>query len=59
MSKTVIIENMSLYLGLTAKEILKWIKDSLIYHGEKGELTIIDLNLNPFNNNFNNNSISL
>lgn len=54
-----IIENLNLHLGLTAREIVKWIKESLVYHGEKGELSIIDLNLNPFDNKFNNNSISI
>lgn len=59
LSKTVIIENLSLFLDLTAKEILKWIKESLVYHGEKGDLIITDINLNPFNNPINNNCISL
>lgn len=59
LSKTVVIENLSLYLGLTAKEIIRWIKDSLVYHGERGDITIIDFNLNPFNVPFNNTSISL
>jgi len=59
MSKTVIIDNLSLHLGLTSKEIIRWIRESLVYHGEKGDLTIIDFNMNPFNNNFNNNCISV
>lgn len=59
LSKTVIIENLNLYLGLTAKEIIRWIKESLIYHGERGDITIIDFNMNPFNIAFNNSSISL
>lgn len=59
MSRTVIIENMSLHLGLTAKEIVRYIRDSLKLHGERGELTILDIDLNPFNNKLNNTSISL
>jgi len=59
MSKTVIIENLNMSLGLTSKELIKFIKERLVYHGERGELTIIDINMNPFNNTINNNSISL
>lgn len=54
-----IIENLSLNLGITAKELIKWIRESLVYHGERGEITMIDLNMNPFENNFNNNCVSI
>lgn len=59
MAKTVIIENLSLDLDLTAKDIIKWIKQRLVFLGERGEVVIRDINLNPFNNKVNNNSISL
>ena len=59
MSKTVIIENMSLYLGLTAKEIVRYLRESIKLHGERGELAILDIDLNPFNNKLNNSSISV
>jgi len=59
MSKTVIIDNLNLDLGLTAKEILKWIKERLVFLGERGEVLITDINMNPFENKLNNTSISL
>ena len=58
MTKTVIIENLKLDLGLTSKDILRYIKERLIYLGERGECNIIDINMNPFNK-VNNTSISL
>ena len=50
---------MSLYLGLTAKEIVRYLRESLKLHGERGELVILDIDLNPFNNKLNNSSISV
>jgi len=58
-SKTVIIENLSLDLGLTSKDILRFIKERLNFMGERGELQIIDIDMNPFNNKVNNNCISV
>jgi len=59
MSKTVIIDNLSLDLGLTAKETIKWIKERLVFLGERGDVQIMDINMNPFNQKVNNSSISL
>lgn len=59
MSKTVIIDNINLDLGLTAKEILKWLKERLVFLGERGEVLVTDINMNPFENKVSNNSISL
>jgi hypothetical protein len=58
-SRTVIIENLALDLGITAKEIIKFLKDKLMAMGERGDLQIVDIDMNPFNNKVNNNCISI
>jgi hypothetical protein len=56
-SKTVIIENLPLDLGITEKDIFKFLRSKLAELGERGELDIVDIDMNPFNNKLNNNSI--
>ena len=58
-SRTVIIENLALDLGITAKEIVNFLKDKLMAMGERGDLQIVDIDMNPFNNKVNNNCISI
>jgi hypothetical protein len=58
-SRTVIIENLALDLGLSSKDILKFLRDRLIFLGERGDLQIVDIDMNPLNNKINNNSISV
>ena len=58
-SRTVIIENLALDLGLNSKDILKFLREKLIFLGERGDLQIVDIDMNPLNNKINNNSISL
>lgn len=58
-SRTVVIENLGLDLGLTSKDILKFLRDRLIFLGERGDLQIVDIDMNPLNNKINNNSISV
>jgi hypothetical protein len=59
MSKTVIIENLPLDLGITEKDIFKFLKSKMAELGERGDLDIIDIDMNPFNNKLNNNCISV
>lgn len=54
-----IIENLALDLGLSSKDILKFLRDRLIFLGERGDLQIVDIDMNPLNNKINNNSISV
>jgi len=56
--KTLIIENLRLDLGLTQKEIIRYMKERLISLGETGDVQISNIDMNPFNNK-NNNSISV
>jgi len=58
-SRTVIIENLALDLGLTSKDILKFLRERLIFLGERGDLQIVDIDMNPFSNKINNNQISV
>jgi hypothetical protein len=59
LSKTVIIENLPLDLGITEKDIFKFLKSKLVELGERGDLDIVDIDMNPFNNKLNNNCISV
>lgn len=54
-----IIENLPLDLGITEKDIFKFLKSKLIELGERGDLDIVDIDMNPFNNKLNNNCISV
>jgi hypothetical protein len=45
-------------LGLTQKEIIRYLKERLISLGETGDVQISNIDMNPFNNK-NNNSISV
>mmetsp|Transcript_16436 Transcript_16436/g.27872 ORF Transcript_16436/g.27872 Transcript_16436/m.27872 type:complete len:184 (-) Transcript_16436:319-870(-) len=58
-TRTVIIENLSLDLGLTPEDIIKFLKEQLVRVGERGELEIVAADMNPFNNKVNNNCISV
>jgi hypothetical protein len=58
-SKMVIIENLPLDLGITEKDIFKFLKSKLAAMGERGDLDIVDIDMNPFNNKLNNNCISV
>lgn len=58
-SKTVIIENLSLDLGITQKDVFRYLKERLYTLGERGDLDIVDIDMNPFKNKVNNNSISV
>ena len=43
-----IIENINLSLGITARDIVRYLKERLLFHGERGELNIMDVDLDPF-----------
>ena len=58
-SRTVIIENLPLDLGITEKDIFKFIRERLLTLGERGDLDIVDIDMNPFSNKLNNNSVSV
>jgi hypothetical protein len=58
-SRTVIIENLSLDLGITHKDIFRYLKERLYSLGERGDLDIVDIDMNPFRNTVNNNSVSV
>lgn len=58
-SRTVIIENIALDLGLSSEDILKFLSERLILLGERGNLHIVDIDMNPLNSKINNNSISV
>ena len=59
MTKTVVIENMSLDLGITPKDIIRFLKDRLVNLGERGEIQIVDVDMNPFNHKVNNNCVAV
>ena len=54
-----IIENLSLDLGITQKDVFRYLKERLYTLGERGDLDIVDIDMNPFKNKVNNNSISV
>ena len=56
--KTVIIENIDLNFGMTRKEISHFFNKSLQKSGERYDLQIVDIDMNPFNHQ-NNNCISV
>ena len=46
-STTVTIQNINLELGQKPKDVVKFIKERLLYYGERGEMTIVDISLEP------------
>ena len=56
--KTVIIENIDLSYGMTRKEISHFFNKSLQKSGERYDLQIVDIDMNPLNHQ-NNNCISV
>lgn len=58
-TKTLIIENVPLDMGLRPKDIVIFLTEELKKTGELGDLHIVDVELNPFNNKTNNNCISV
>ena len=54
-----IIENLSLDLGITSKGIFRYVKERLYSLGERGDVDIVDIDMNPFSNNVSNKTVSL
>mmetsp|Transcript_9318 Transcript_9318/g.14094 ORF Transcript_9318/g.14094 Transcript_9318/m.14094 type:complete len:242 (-) Transcript_9318:36-761(-) len=59
LTKTVVIENLSLDLGIMPKDIVRFLKERLRFLGENGDLKIVDIDMNPFNHKANNSCVSV